>query len=401
MVIYNLSKFFYILFIFYVGIFQTVFFQIPHMPLILGLSMIILLIAHMGLTQKKISFVITTPVSIWLVFACYAFLSGLFIANDKVHLMDSLFTYVQTLAMVIYIINVAKIDKNNNFFIKSYLLFSIVYMIIMLFYGYHDTSGRIFLSPTSNPNGDGITLLFGIFCLLILFDKNKLWKLIRTLVLLGLFLYTIILTGSRKSFIVAVLLVVLWFIIVFRDYWKIYSTRKKIISILILLVGVFIVVRVINPIFKESTLFWKLTEKGYLISSDETRSGMYREAFMFFKSSPFFGIGFKQYERLSIYHTYSHSTYAEIISTTGIIGTIIYFSAYAVVIYNLFWLYRKRKGLLTSIIALQYLILMFAMLALGTGVILFYGITYHIMFALMVSFYYNERMKLNGSFSTN
>ena len=394
MVIYNLSKFFYILFIFYVGMFQTVFFSIPHMPLILGLSMIILLIAHMGLTQKKVSFVITKPVFIWLVFACYAFLSGLFVATDKVYLMDSLFTYIQTLAMVIYIINISKIDKNNNFFIKSYLLFSIVYMFAMLFYGYRDPIGRVFLSPTSNPNNDGITLLFGIFCLLLLFDTKKIWKLIGTLLLLSLFLYTIILTGSRKSFIVSLLLIILWFIIVFKDYWKNYSTRKKIISILLLLVSVIIVMRAINPIFEESALFWKLTEKGYRISSDPTRSGMYKEAFKFFKNSPLFGIGFKQYEKLSIYHTYSHSTYAEIISTTGIIGTVIYFSSYVVIIYNLFWLYRKRKGL-TSIIALQYLILIFAMLVLGAGVIHFYDISSHIMFALMISFYYNEKMKLN------
>jgi len=267
-------------------------------------------------------------------------------------------------------------------------------MFAMLFYGYRDPIGRVFLSPTSNPNNDGITLLFGIFCLLLLFDTKKIWKLIGTLLLLSLFLYTIILTGSRKSFIVSLLLIILWFIIVFKDYWKNYSTRKKIISILLLLVSVIIVMRAINPIFEESALFWKLTEKGYRISSDPTRSGMYKEAFKFFKNSPLFGIGFKQYEKLSIYHTYSHSTYAEIISTTGIIGTVIYFSSYVVIIYNLFWLYRKRKGL-TSIIALQYLILIFAMLVLGAGVIHFYDISSHIMFALMISFYYNEKMKLN------
>ncbi len=391
--LYRLSKFTYLLFIFYIGWFLDVFFIIPRMPLILGLGMIILLIIHTILTTGKATVTLTKPVLIWLFFVFYLLLSGVFIAYDKRHLLDSIFTYVQTLAMVVYIINVSIIDGDNHFFVKSYIFYSIVYMFTMLFFGVEGRGGRLQLSATSNPNGDGLTLLFGIFCILLLFNTKKITRLIILLGLVSLFVYTIILTGSRKSFIAAALLILLWFIVVFKDYWKEYSIIKKSTSIMILIAGMLLIGNFIAPIFRESSLFLRLMNKGYKISDDVARSGMYKEAFIFFTNSPLFGVGFNHYRLLSVYRTYSHSTYAEIISTTGIIGTIIYFSAYIVIIYNLFNLYRNKRNL-AYIKALQYLIFMLIMLVLGTGVIHFYGIRDYMAFALMISFYYIEKKKL-------
>ena len=72
----KLSKVLFVLFLFYLGWFQNVFFQINHMPLILGLSMIVVLILHKMETTRRIAFVIPKPVSVWLMFLFYALLSG-------------------------------------------------------------------------------------------------------------------------------------------------------------------------------------------------------------------------------------------------------------------------------------------------------------------------------------
>lgn len=388
----RLSKFLYILFIFYIGWFQKVFFSIPRMPLILGAGMIAILLLHKS-SENNLKVLITEPLFIWIIFALYVLFAGLLVASDKGHLVSSWLTYVQTLAMIFYIINVSKIEGNNNFFIKSYLIFSLIYMLTMLFWGYDAPGGRLYLSASSNPNGDGLTLLAGVFCTLILIEGNSLKRILPSLGLVGLFAYTIILTGSRKSFIVVLILIILWFILSFRDNWKGLTLSKKITMLVFLILGGFVVVYYLLPVFYDSTLYWRLTNKGFTIGSDQARSGMYKEALSMFFNNPVFGVGFNHYRILSVYRTYSHSTYAEIISTTGIIGTLIYFSGYLVILKNLVAIYFRKRGSMASDKAVQYLILFLSMLVLGTGVIHFYGIQDSMLFALMISFYYTEKVK--------
>ena len=390
---YKLSKFIYILFIFYIGYFQHVFFQVSNMPLALGIGMILFLVLYIVITSEGARIVITKPIFIWVFFSFYLLLSGIFVAHNKIHLVNSLITYIQILAMMIYIINISLIEGNNDFFLKTYCIYSIIYMITMLLWGYDGPGGRLQLSATSNPNSDGLTLLFGIFCILTLINPKKLKRLIGLLGIVGLFIYTIILTGSRKSFFTAISLVLLYFIYVFKNYWKSYTIIKKIISTLILLIILTLIIILGKSYFYDSVIYQRLsTGSGY--SLVKARSEWANEAIRLFNMNPIFGVGFNHYRILSIFGTYSHSTYLELISTTGIIGTLIYFSAYIVIIYNLFYIYKKTKGTKSSIKALLYLILMFIMIILGTVVIHFYDIDENIMFSLMISFYYIEKIKL-------
>jgi O-antigen ligase len=392
--IYKLSKIMYIVFLFYIGWFLDVFFVMPKMSLFLGSGMIILLILSMMLSSKKTSLVIASPVYIWLIFVLYVLISGFFITKYTNHLINSIFTYVQTLALIIYIINISANEKDNKFFLKSYAVYSMTLMVTMLFWGHTGVDGRLRLSVSSNPNGDALVLLYGIFCILILFNSKKISRFIFLMGIAGLYIYTILLTGSRKAFLAAVLLIILWFVLVFRRYWTGYSSKNKILSIFILFVILTTLMIIFIPEFLESTTYMRLTGKGYSLFGNEARSGMYKEALNFFYNNPFFGIGFDHFRLLSSYGVYSHSTYAEIISTTGIIGALIYFSAYFLIVYNLIKIYIKKKGNNISIISLQYLVLMLVMLALGFGVIHFYRINDSIMFAFMISFYYTEKTNL-------
>lgn len=373
------------------------FFQIPRMPLFLGLCMIGFLLLYELVTLRNLSFLRIKPIWIWLFFSVYTLLSGFFIASDISHLASSWFTYFQTLVMLIFIVEVSAIEKDNSFFVKAYLLFSVIYMLSMLFFGV-EFGGRVTLSETSNPNGDGLTLVFGIFCTLYLMDSKKIVRFISSMALVGLLTHTITLTASRKSFMAAILLIVFWLVLVFPKIWNGYSLMKKILSLTFIVVAAGVVFVEFVPSLLESTLYQRLIQ-GMWITEDVTRMGMYREGMKFFIENPLLGIGFNHYRLLSVYKTYSHSTYVEVLSTTGILGTVIYFSAYLVIIYNLASLYFKTKGTMTSVHSLNYLLLMFIMLALGTGVIHFYGIIYYIMFALMISFCHIEKKKIAETFS--
>lgn len=390
----NISKFFYVMFVFYIIWFQTLFFPISSMSLLLGSLMIIFLIFHLlnKVNNKKV--IIPLPLIIWGIFAVHILLSGFFVATNIPHLFSSWFTYVQNLFLIFYIINISKIDGNNGFFQKTFWLLTVIYLLSMFFWGVERAGGRISLSDTTNPNIDGLILLLGIFFTLYYSKSNYLRNLL-SIILISLYTYMIILTGSRTTFIGLAILVILWTTIIYRRQWIELSVIKKVIITILLVSAVFYVIVTYLPIFKDSTLYYRLTLEGGT-GGDSDRIGMYNEAFKFFERKPLSGIGFNHFSEHSVFNVYSHSTYAEIISTTGLIGTILYFIPYLIIIYNILKIYLNSHNYEIANRALKYLILMIVMLVLGTVRIHFYGINDSILLALMISFYLTTKSNLKN-----
>ncbi|MFW6030656.1 MAG: hypothetical protein ACOCRO_10475, partial [Halanaerobiales bacterium] len=133
-------------------------------------------------------------IRVWIVFACYSLFTGVFVATNKSLLISSLVTYLQTLVLMIYIVDVSFQEKSNKYFIKVYAIYSTLYMIIMLTMGIEGPGKRLYLSNSSNPNSDALTLVLGVFCLLLLVNHKKLRYLFSGLILPGMKIYTIVLT---------------------------------------------------------------------------------------------------------------------------------------------------------------------------------------------------------------
>ncbi|MFE4896538.1 O-antigen ligase family protein, partial [Peribacillus butanolivorans] len=320
----------------------------------------------------------------------YILLSGYIVSDNKILLINSVFSYIQTVVMMIFIIDLSKIEGSNKFFIKSYAILAMVYAITLIFWGYED-NGITTVSSTSNPNNDGLVILYGVFCMFMLINNKKLFPIIISFVSNGVFVYAIVLTGSRKSFLAAVLLIVLWLLLVFKNHWNVLSFKNRLyLSFLIIPTLGFMIIKFM-PFILDSTLYTRLTEEvGY--EGDINRINMYKAALEYFYSNPFFGIGFNQFREF--WGVYSHSTYAEILSTTGMIGTILYFTPYFIIISSLIRVYRKKKESPIAGQAMLYIILMGVMLFLAVGNIHFYGIRDSLILALMISFYYLENDKI-------
>ncbi|MEK3888435.1 O-antigen ligase family protein [Bacillus sp. FSL K6-3431] len=390
--VFRSSKLVYLIFLFYLGLFSSLFFTIPGATLVLGLGMIVLLLFSKFSREELVqSIVIPKALLLLISFAFYSLLTGSFVATNTLHLVDSVFTYFQMIALIFFIINVSALENSNIFFVKSFILFSIIYMLFMLIGGHTRVDGRLTLVFGENPNNDARILLYGMACLLINIKQTKLSTFLLTISLTGMFLYTIALTGSRKGFYAAIILAILWLVFVYKDYWKSYSLKNKFGSVILLLAIMSFVILKFWDVFLDSSIFQRMSAKGITITDDLERTTMYQEAFTFFKDNLLFGIGFDHFRLLSSFGTYSHSTYAELISNTGLIGTIIYLTAYLIILYNLINLAIKSKGTTTSKTAISNIILFFIMLALGTGVIHFYGIIDNIMLAILISFYYTEK----------
>jgi len=372
--------------------YQQVFSPVSKVPLILGSVMLTLLILYKFNRGGSITLSLTDPIIIWTIFAMYSLFSGYIIAPNRNLLLNSIITYIQILILIVFIVDFSRYEGNTQFFLKSYAFLSIVYSLNILLFGY-SYLGRVTVSATSNPNGDGLTMLYGIFCILTLSaDLEKKWMFFLSQALIGLLLYSIVLTGSRKSFLAAALLVFLWFILVFYRRFRASKLKWKLVYSAWILLIVLLGAALFLPLILDTVLFSRLTE-GLGYQGDQVRVSMYQMSAEFFTSSPLVGIGFNQFSVLTPWRTYSHSTYAEIISCTGIIGTILYFIPYFLIIYKLITVYYLRRRTEVGAQSLMYLALMAVMIALGFVVVHFYGITDNIMFALIMAFYANNLHK--------
>lgn len=396
-IFYKLSKVLFVIYLFYEGLFSKIILDIPSLNYIMMIGIISLYVLHKIATKNLI---VTIPRSLFVlfIFALFALVSGGFVGYDKSIMFNSLFLYILRLTLMLYIINASIEEEDNKFFIYTWLIYSVVHMSFLLLWGY-DHYGRLILVEGSNANSDALVLVVGIFTALILINTNKLYQLLLSLSFVGISMYTIILTGSRKSIIAATLMVLLWFVFVFKDYWKSFNIRKKLLTFMLLGASLYLAIVKFLPVFRESNIYSRLIEKGVSISDDVARSGMYNEALNIFYNNPILGVGFNQFRFYSAYEGYSHSTYAEVLSTTGLIGTLIYFTAYLIIIVNLLNLLLKTKGTITFIKTMQYFILMIVMLGLATGIIHFYSLRDSIVLAIIISFYHIEKVKIKKGVS--
>lgn len=389
---YKLSKVFFILYLFYVGWFSDVFYNISILPMLLGIATILFFLLY-KLTTKEAIIAIPKPTLFLIIFLIYALLTGLFVAIDKGYLFSSIFTFSHKVILMIYIINISMIEKSNRFFLKVWLIYSIIYSLTMLFFGYENIGGRLLLSINSNPNTDALMLLMGVFCCIALLKHNKLNQMLLSIALIGILSYTIFLTGSRKTVLALIFLIVFWLFIVLKNYWLNYSLKKKIgLTFVMLMVCIPLIYKFL-PAIKETSFYDRL-EDGLTLASDPIRSKMYSEAIDLLSRSPLIGVGFNHFRFYSIFNTYSHSTYAELLATTGIIGTVIYLSSYLIILINLGLVHFKYSEKNLSTKALEYLLFMIILLLLGTGVIHFYSFRDFIIIAIIISFYFVEKRKI-------
>lgn len=339
----------------------------------------------------------TLEIVLWIAFAFSSLFIGYVVAINQSYLIAAIVTLIENLILIIAICFISKYDGNIDYTVKVFIILALLCAITTVFWGegYHG-SNRISLTAATNPNGLGVMLVTGIFCLLYKMDINK--KISIAFVSAGtlFFLYTIIMTGSRKSLLAASLLLIYWVLFCFSGALKNITFNKKTGSIFLLIVAAICFIYLIVPVFEDSVMLQRLT--ALFEQGDTTRTGMYREAYDFFLSSPLYGIGYKNYELISIYRTYSHSTYAETLACTGLIGVFLYFSAYiTMAMKSLRVIIDKHLEYDVRIQARFILGLFLVMLFLATGVIHFYQINSSIVFAMIISFYklhYKSKRKL-------
>ena len=379
----KLAKVFFVLLLFYTAWFQTAVMQIPHMLLVSGSIMMLMLFLHYWQNEVKLLKALTMEAGFWLLFVLTSFFSGIFIAPDISVLLSSVSTLFQFYLVFIAVLIIADGDQSIDFFITIYLILSLLTAVTFLFIGGNYRHGRMSIGDL-NPNTLGTILSNGVFCALYLFNTEKKLTPVISLSSIVLFSFVIIQTGSRRPFISASLLIVFWVVFVLSDVLSSLSTAKRILIISTLVVAILFAFFILVPLFTGSLLLERLINLQEV--GNPIREAMYVEAIDFFLANPVLGIGFNQFRLLSAFQLYSHSTYGEVLSCTGIVGALTYFSVYFVIIYKLVRILRLKIDKVTTQKAKLFGILMIALIFNGVAMIHFYSIQSMVMFGIIIAF---------------
>lgn len=263
-------------------------------------------------------------------FGVYALFTSALVASNTHHAFESLIQYISFTVVCVLVYYIAEKEKSMQWLLKQFAVCAIICALYTIVLGkpYH-TAGVVVktLSSYNNPNHLSLMLIIGIFAMVADYKKvKKYFVLLLSCVLLCS--YAIILTGSKKAFLSLAILLTLWAIMYYvGDGRKVFGvvSFKHLWRVFLVCLVILGVVTYLNGSFMESSAFTKLERMFTDASSEDIRSNMYSEGFEMFKAHPAFGIGFRHFELVSSSGLYSHSTYIEILSCTGLIGAILFF----------------------------------------------------------------------------
>ena len=222
-----------------------------------------------------------------------------------------------------------------------------------------------------NENTFGLYMVNAFFCCLVLFGRLKTkWYLLSISLLLisPLFVVMLLLSASKK----AILYLLFGFVILILFFFHKYQGGRKVFILLTTIAGIaFIYYIIMNmPAFRSVRLrfidlFNFLEDNSAGSTADIGRANMISTGLSVFLDSPIFGNGTAF--SFTLFGTYSHNNFVELLMNYGIIGFSIYYFRYIILFPRLVTL--SRDG---DIYAVWFLIFVLMQIVLGIAWVNYY-----------------------------
>lgn len=298
-------------------------------PIILyGVVGLLTVLVAIRLIRQRYLYLRTMPsfLKMYFIYFVYSF-TGIFVARNTSAMVSSLITFFCFVIVCFDCWYISYLLNDHNWIYKILKCVAVICALQVILRGqpYYNGVMVTTMSSINNPNALALILLIGMLSFVIGFNVEKLSSFITTMFANVLMLYGIILTGSRKCFLAAIPVIVYWLWFYIKVTRKEGKTKRLLFLMAFVVLGFGVCFSFYSRYFQSMSIFDRLLGL-FQNGGDSTRKQLYADAISFFLTSPVIGIGFHQYRFWSPFGFYSHSSYAEILSCGGIIGTLVFFT---------------------------------------------------------------------------
>jgi O-antigen ligase len=262
----------------------------------------------------------------WMVAFLFWSIIGLFFAYETLvsleEILNLIVKFVFYSSLILYVTSIKRFQKVLNFIVISGVILIVRVGLItpINVWGTERLGDAVGLGS----NALGTALTFAAIACIYLAKSNGIKKYY---VLAIPFISVGLMTGSKKAFFS----ILLGLLIIY--YFSSSSLKVKMRSLIIStsLIALLLFITMNIPVFYdvlgkriESSL--SIGESGEIDKSTETRRMMIDEAIQLTSQNPMTGHGYHSFSELSSFNSYSHNNYMELLTSTGIIGLLIYYS---------------------------------------------------------------------------
>lgn len=315
-----------------------------------------------------------SEITCWIVYAILSFFTTAILcagSSDTSYISD-IIKFVQRLLIIFMVAYICEQEGSIRFGLQLMAVTAIACAVSILLV-VDDIQLKLSLSTDANlsANDVGSIMAYGCFAVLFFLGKKDraslLLSILKTSGIICL-LIVIFLAGSRKSIIAVVIMVVLMILLCLRDYWSNQRFRQLFVVFLVGAAAFAFVYEFLLPYAQQTNLYARLFGRGAEIAqeSDESRVSLYVFALQDFLERPIFGLGFNKF--VAAHGNYSHSTYAEPLACSGIIG-LLYLYPYVSILRKQLYLVRVNvRGSLERLKQKEIFVYLCMFLFIGIGI---------------------------------
>jgi len=266
-------------------------------------------------------------------------------------------------------------SKSIRALFAGYLIFAVgmsIYMLLnpQIAYNFAYDPNYQLSSGGFNSNALGMMYLLGIIGIIYFWNRHRsvILKIIFASIF-TMFTYGVILAASRKTFMIFIV-----FILLYMYLNNLGTFRRNVLILVPIIFSLVFLYQFYQYVMDETYLGHRLRQYESIdhFRQESDRYEMAVEGWRFFLKNPITGLGLAQFRAHSKTGQYSHSDYFEVLSTTGLVGAVLYFSIYATLLLKLFRIKKfvKDKKIQDEINLFISIIVSILLLGLGAPIFL-------------------------------
>ena len=311
-----------------------------------------------------------TETRCWVAYAVLAGVTSLLVLGNLSFLSD-LFKFVQRTLIILMVAYICQREGTIRFGLQLMAVTAVALSIAVLMV-IGDIQLKLDITSGANlsENDTGAIMAFGCFALLYTWHKREKPSILLSALKIAsviVCLTVIFISGSRKSIIAVLIFAALWLLLCFRDYFGHLNFKVVVMVVVVGIISYLAISKWLLPYAGQTALYRRLFGSGIVTEeSDDLRLELYKWAFQDFLSHPLFGLGFNKF--VDIHGNYTHSTYAEPLACSGIIGLLYLFPYFSISKKQLQIISQSAKGSMERIRQKELLIYWCMALFVGVGI---------------------------------